>query len=370
MKTTSRRLVRTWLIGIFVGTLLIALTSPWFVRSYLPLHADPIRGVWTLPAASTYRWRSEGYADSQIGFLGMPGKGMSGKGNDGSAIDSAVKDGVKKRISLWGDSQAEGVCLDDADKLFAQIERESSGEIDVFPLARSGEDAADWVTQMPAVERALNLDHHVLLIAQLSDLEAAVEAPVPSPSDSDASMAKNALAARLPAFVIQSARHLLTENDGVTRRQLRFGLGPVWPATDEGDLVEALAPSDLESKAELPEEKRREKWRKALAKVRAASELPITLLYAPLSPHIIDGQVRWDDPDSDDFHLMRSVAEEFGLQLIDARDALRDSVQQQGRWPHGFHNGQIGAGHLNQVGNEILASQLADALLRGRESRN
>ncbi|MGB1816105.1 MAG: hypothetical protein ACPHJ3_12185, partial [Rubripirellula sp.] len=51
-------LLGRWLLGVVVGTCLIAGTSPFFLRSYLPLNADPVRGVWTLPPDSEYRWRS------------------------------------------------------------------------------------------------------------------------------------------------------------------------------------------------------------------------------------------------------------------------------------------------------------------------
>jgi hypothetical protein len=45
------------------------------------------------------------------------------------------------------------------------------------------------------------------------------------------------------------------------------------------------------------------------------------------------------------------------LIVIDTREQLRRSAQ-QGRWPHGFHNGYIGQGHLNAVGNSLVAAHL------------
>ncbi len=377
MKRTSRELppeVRSiagwtlllrWAFGAMVGTCLIAISSPLFLRSYLPLHADPVRGVWTLPPDSNYRWRSEGYADSAIGPLGMPGKkqGMPSKATDldASSVPTPLdRQGesaefaqpgqrIPSRIALWGDSQAEGVAVHDADKLFAQIEQASQGRADVFPLARSGEDAADWVTQMPRVEKHLGIDQHVILVVEPEDLLAAVNAPVSSPSSDDASAANAALAARLPAFVIQAARNLLREPDGATPRRLRFGVGPVQSAAEV---------VDHSSQALTGQEG--DRWLAALSAVRKATELPVLLLYAPLSPHIIDGKIRWQDPTADQFRSLREAAEKLGIAVVDARGGLRDSVVSQGRWPHGFHNGRIGSGHLNQVGNEILAAKLID----------
>ena len=347
MKTTSLRLIILWGVGFGVGTLLVGLTSPLFVRSYLPLQANSVRGVWTLPAGTTYRWRSEGYANSRIGPDGMPGK---------TAID-ASRPAPDSRVALWGDSQAEGVCLDDSDKLFAQIARVSEGKLDVYPFARSGEDAADWVTQMAAVEKEFGIDQHVILVAELSDLLSAANAPIPPPSEDDVEAANRAIASRLPAFVIQAARFLLREEDGATPRKLRFSIGPVEsPSIDAG-------PSEVAPESEVD---RGAKWRSPLAAIRSATERPITLLYAPLVPQIVSGDVRWTDPEDADYQAVREQALQLGLKMVDARSSMRQSAE-AGRWPHGFHNGQIGVGHLNRFGNQRLASEVVDRLVRDDE---
>ncbi len=253
--THWRSVMVTWLVGAVVGTLLIACTSPLFIRSYAPLHADALRQVWTLPPATTYRWRSEGYADTHVGPHGMPGR---------QTLDSSTQNAV--RVALWGDSQAEGVCVADPDKLFAQSESIAAGKVAVLPLARSGEDAAAWVTQIPRVEQSLQIDAHVLLIVELSDLVAATGAPVAPPSDSDVAAAHAAIAGRLPAFIIQAARHLLTEPDETTRRELRFGIGPIVSRPDEGVQITFAPPYD---------------WQPTLAILRQSTQRPIVILYAP-----------------------------------------------------------------------------------------
>ena len=120
MISTPRRLILAWIVGSLVGTAVIAITSPLFVRSYVPLTADPVRGVWTLPEGHAYRWRSEGYADTRIGPLGMPGK---------TSLGPRKPDCL--RVALWGDSQAEGVCVGDHQKIFAQAEGLRDGGVAV-----------------------------------------------------------------------------------------------------------------------------------------------------------------------------------------------------------------------------------------------
>jgi len=183
-----------------------------------------------------------------------------------------------------------------------------------------------------------------MLIVDLPDLLAAVEAPLPPPSDTDVAVANAAIAARVPAFVIQAARHLLTEPDGVTRRRLRFGVGPI----GQTSVVAAASAAPID-------------WLPSLRAIAESTDRPLVLLYAPKVPHIVDGQVVRTDPDADAFAEMKSAAESIGMTVIDARPALRQSAE-SGHWPHGFHNGQIGAGHLNPRGYAVIASLLVDAV--------
>lgn len=337
------RHVAWWLIGGLVGTCLIAVTSPWFVRSYLPLRVDPVRETWTLPPGADYRWRSEGYATTQIGPLGMPGKTSLSSGSAAAPQRRTI------RVALWGDSQAEGVAVADSEKLFAQAEQLAAVAdlpMAVYPLARSGEDAAVWLTQMPAVERELEIDVHVMLIVDLPDLLTAHEAPLAPVQDSGGGGMRAALAAHLPDFVLQAARHVLTEADGSTPRTLRFSLGPV--ATDPPQLPPAEPDHD---------------WPKRMESIAAIAERPVIILHAPPVPQIIGGRVQTEGPWADSVAEMQRAAEAQGITVVSARAALLESAA-EGRWPHGFHNGRIGSGHLNATGYRIVARRLVQAVER------
>ena len=339
MRIPSSRKLGNWIRGTLAGTLIVALTSPLFVRSYLPLQVDPVRGVWTLPPQHTYRWRSEGYANTFIGPLGMPGRRTLPPGESGSV-----------RVALWGDSQAEGVCVTDDLKLHAQIERECGGKCTVFPLARSGEDAAVWLTQIPEVERQLRVDVHLILIVDLPDLLTAPLAPLP-PVAGDHAQAS--IAASLPAFVIQAARNLLTEADQQTPRKLRFTVGPA------PRLSETVGRS--EDTVTQRGEGLDDRWREAVDAIRAATELPVVIAYAPHAPQIVGGQADLTNAAESDLLTMQSAASARGLTVIDLSDPFRDAVN-AGIWPRGFHNGYIGSGHLNSDGYQIIARHVAPAI--------
>ena len=348
------RLLFKWTMGILVGTLLIALTSPWFVRSYLPLVVDPIRKTWVLKPGSEYRWRSEGYANSKIGPLGMPGRTQSIPNIPqlGSTESSGEPAQLvpRLRIALWGDSQVEGVCVPDTDKLFAVTERLSGGAVEVFPLARSGEDAADWLTQISTVERYLKIDLHVLMVVDLEDLFTAPLAPLSPPSNAYVNAANAAIAARFPAFIIQAARNLLTEGDGATPRKLRFGLGPV------GDPVGGVAVTDSAEVRGDPVF-----WSDLMRSIRQSTAKPIWILDAPVLPLVVGGKIQSDRSHESEYKQMRAAAMENHVLVVSAKDALIREAN-QGRWPHGFHHGRIGSGHLNPIGNQVIAEVLLRAI--------
>ena len=355
---TVGRLAVRWFLGGVVGTCLIAFSSPWFVRSYQPLVVDPIRKTWVLPPNAHYRWRSEGYAETQIGPLGMPGRTQSLQINANPTPSSSSKPlriaPQPLRIALWGDSQVEGVCVADADKLFATMERLSEGRAKVFPLARSGEDAADWLSQIPHVEDYLGIELHLFLIADLEDLLSAPNAPLASPDETDVKAANSAIASRYPAFLIQAARNLLMENGGSNRRSLRFGLGPV-------DSASPASKHSPEAEATLGSE-RLARWNDSISSIRQSTGKPIWIFNAPVAPQIIDGRIVQTTQSHLDLDAMQNAASTHQIFYLSARADFAHAVG-EGCWPHGFHNGRIGSGHLNAEGNRILAERLIRELL-------
>ena len=329
-------LVARWFIGALGGTLIIAATSPLFIRSYLPVVVDPLRGVPTLQPGGHYRWRSEGYATTGIGPFGMPGKTELPAPGDRSL-----------RVALWGDSQAEGVSLPDRWKLFAEAERLAPADrpMTVFPFTMSGEDVSLWLPQMPRVESELSIQAHVILIAELDDLRPALDSPQRPPHPrSVATFDAATLARSLPAFAIHAGRRLLTEADGDTRRRLRFTPGPQRRETGARGQPEIAFD-----------------WPAIMARVRAATVLPIVILYAPQVPAVVHGRVVTEPPHANQVQVMKSAAAASDLHLVDLRERLlRSGIG--GTFPHGFHNGQIGVGHLNADGYRILAGAMVEAL--------
>ncbi|WP_182869641.1 hypothetical protein [Stieleria mannarensis] len=331
---------RRWITGVLIGTALVGVTSPLFVRSYVPRTNDPVRGVAVLQPGAHYRWRSEGYATTRIGPMGMPGK-TSFPAEDRSAI----------RLTLWGDSQAEGVCVDDHDKIAAQLSRLSSDQIQIYPFARSGDDCNDWIPQIAALaentETRGRIDAHVFLIVEWSDWCIEIDE-----SPESISTTFSTISATLPAFVIQTVRNIITRGDGTTRRRLRFRPGPV-DAVRAGNVSGPVDQSNvrIESQSKL--------LALQLQRLRQGCDQPCIFVYAPMIPAITDGQVRWNDPDQRLFERFQRHCADHGFHVIDGRPAMK-SAAIEGEWPRGFHNGQFGVGHYNASGNRIIAERLLD----------
>jgi hypothetical protein len=339
MSANAKHLFVTWFLGAIVGTVIIAVTSPLFVRSYLPLRVDSVRGVYTLTPAPSYRWRSEGYADTVIGPLGMPGR-----------RDLPDTDSESLRVALWGDSQVEGFAVSDEEKIYAQTERMAASffadddamTLIVLPFARSGEDASDWISQFARVDAQLAVDVHVILMSELVDL-AAVRRPI---GTNETAKAKYEFANYVPAFVIQAARNILTTGEGRSLRKLRFSIGPI-TNIDKPNLHDAFERVD---------------WQTLMHAIASETTKPIVIVYAPALPSIVGSKIGWIDPDAIEFERLKQSAQPNGIVVVDLRDELLEAAG-NGRWPHGFHNGRFGSGHLNRIGNEIVAG----GVLRGIE---
>lgn len=342
-----------WLIGLSLGTLIIAATSPWFVRSYVPRRYDEIRHRVLLSPGESYRWRAEGYATTEIGPHGMMGRMTLPNAISSNAVRTDV-------IALWGDSQAEGVCVADSRKLWSQLQSELQirtatehrpRPVQVLPMASSGDDVSNWVAELGRSEAGFGVNEHVILLCEMVDLMGSI-APIDEWKDVDSAGLErmNEVTRWVPDFVLHAGRNLFTDPNTLAARRLRFGIGPVrrnnepTPVRFEADVDRAAA----------------ERWILAnLSALRDATDQPIWVVYAPRCPVIMDGTLRWNDPDEVLWSILLQNAAGHEIKLVDCRPAFRESVR-RGVFPHGFQNGRIGNGHLNSVGYRLITREFAE----------
>ncbi|MEO1528134.1 MAG: hypothetical protein AAFX06_22115 [Planctomycetota bacterium] len=316
-----------WLVGLSIGTCLIAVTSPLFVRSYVPREVDSLRKVAVLQPGSTYRWRREGYATTAIGPHGMFG------------VDS-VESNATLTLALWGDSQAEGACVADHEKIATMVKRLGDGSLHVLSFARSGDDCNDWIAQIPRVESAIGIDAHVFLVSEFSDWQVDVAEP-----NEHVDERLNGVSRFLPDFVVQAARNVVVTGNGDTRRVLRFRPGPM-PSHDS---LQASNETDAETDS-------LDAIRANVERVRDSTTKHCLFVLATEPPDVATGGGEL----SNDSRTARAFGgQQEGLGRLDLID-LTSTLQSSPRASRGFQNGQLGVGHLNAQGNRIIAQGVVE----------
>jgi hypothetical protein len=197
------------------------------------------------------------------------------------------------------------------------------------------------------------------MIVDMNDLLTATEAPLAPPSAADVAAGNASIAARVPAFAIQAVRHLLTESDETTPRRLQFSLGP----RHANHISASAATLASGSTQAFGDATRLQSWQASLRAIRQASTLPIVILYAPVTPQIVAGKIVYARSIDRESSAMSDAARQVGITVISAASELEQSAE-AGRWPHGFHNGYVGSGHLNATGNAVVASVLIESVRR------
>lgn len=361
-------MIKRWIIGLLGAFLLTWVAGRLGVDSILVRVADPDLQAITLRPGDRLAWRSEGWGMTSVGPHGLPGW---------QPRDAEL------RVALWGDSQVEGFCVEDADKIHQQVISlaSQSGDLDCdcLPLGRSGTDARDWRRRMPAVRTVLQPHRHVWLITDLEDLTSLANADSPSPvgpwAKASPSWVRVAAELRGEAF-FAGAKRLLLDPDAGGLRRLDFSLGPRTEAIpdlkttpqlkaspqlkaipSEGQGVDGLSGGDGDLAASLVAEQ--------LAELSKNFREPLLLVYAPGTPRIHHG---WQatHPDDERFETLRGAMAARGIEVLDLRPDFLDLWDRERKLPRGFPNGTPGLGHLNRDGNRIVASRIVAWLRKAR----
>jgi len=331
-----------WAVGLCGAFFVTWIVAPMLLNSILIRDRDPSLDTIMLREGDVIRWRSEGCANTLIGPHGLPGW------RPNHADVSVV---------LWGDSQVEGLCVDDDDKIANQVIRIANEShkfaIDCVPIARSGTDASDWARVTPNADRLFAPRLHVWVIAELSDLLAIIKE-----TDSDLTLTTpvSTTPVRLAKMIhaealFQVLRSLVFDPTTGHGRTLRWSLDRV------GDSTIATL------KRPLPEQRASE-IKKRLLGVRDSVDKRLLLVYAPAVPRIAK-TITSEHPDDEDWQTMRRVLAD-DIDVVDLRIELISRSAKTGRFPRGFDNGSPSIGHFNEFGNAIIADAIVDRIVENR----
>ncbi|TVP95471.1 MAG: hypothetical protein EA381_18775 [Planctomycetaceae bacterium] len=357
-------MTKSWIVGLLGASLLVYFAGRPFVDSILVRDFDDDLEMVTFRPGDTIRWRSEGRADTLVGPHGLPGW---------------QPNGADFRVVLWGDSQVEGLCVADRDKIHQQLIDQvawyDSGlpfTCDCMPMGRSGTDARDWRDGMPAADRLWKPELHVWVVTDLEDLTALGTPTMPRSTTWSAPSSRAVrLAHQLRADVLVAIARKRLRDPAGGWRSLDFAIGPRGTAaptsldSPNGNTAPArnTAVGGLGLSDQVPAGNTEidEATVAEVERIAAEQAGRLLLVYAPATPRIHNGWLP-NHPDDERFDSIQARLAARGIDVLDLRPDFR-ALWDQWRLPtRGFHNGTPGLGHLNRAGNSLIARRIVGAL--------
>lgn len=356
---STAALLRRWFTGILGSWAVVWAAGPWVVNSILVRVQDPALRVATLRPGDLIRWRSEGWGDTLVGPHGLPGW---------------QPHSAATRIILWGDSQVEGVCVHDPQKIHSQVigiaQSQQGLQVDCVPMGRSGSDARLWRDLMDEAQALWDPELHVWVITDLSDLTSLARSDDERspPWEPSPRWVRAAAALRAEAIFAAGRRVLLSPIDG-QRRRLNFSVGPrTTPAPGSGRVSEILADDAGYRRTEALDARLAAAVATEIIRLSTEYDGALAILYAPASPTLGRPLVT-AHPEDALFQRIRDALPADEIAVIDMRSEFGRLWSAQRRLPRGFHNGLPGYVHLNADGNRLIARAIVDLVserLRGR----
>ena len=346
---STAAILRRWVTGILASWAVVWAAGPSVVNSILVRVHDPALGVATLRPGDLIRWRSEGWGNTWVGPHGLPGW---------QPLDAAA------RIVIWGDSQVEGVCVHDPQKIHRQViaiaQAEQGLQVDCIPMGRSGADALLWRDLMDEAQSLWDPTLHVWVITDLSDLTvlARGDNQRPRPWQTSPGWVRTAAVLRAEALFAAGRRVLLSPVDG-QRRRLSFTLGPRPAHAPASEQASARLAADGEHRSTAVRDAQlAETVAAEITQLSAKYGGTLVILYAPAVP-TLGRPLETSHPDDALFERIRDALPSEEIPVIDMRSEFVRLWSIQRRLPRGFHNGVPGYGHLNVDGNRLIAQAIA-----------
>lgn len=364
---SASRLIWRWAVGLLGAWALTWLAGPWIVDSILVRVEDPDLQLVTLREGDLIRWRSEGWARTTVGPYGLPGW----QPNDAS-----------ERLVLWGDSQLEGVCVNDDEKIAHQLvstaRKDLKRTIECIPFGRSGTDAIDWIDQLEAVDRHWRPEFHVWIVAELSDLQCLADGKQgrrtasrwEKPSNRWFALAKDWRAEA--AFHV--ARKLLLDPSTGQPRSLRWSLGPIRNPNLSPQTLHTGTVSSGTGDADVAATKESRPDPTALVadlilQVNESLNDRLIVLYVPAVPRFV-ADVVMTHPDDAAWERLASALADRKVRVVDCRPRFLEHWEQHRTITRGFHNGTPSYGHLNATGNRLVCDAIIDTLRNAPRGAN
>lgn len=365
----STGLTFRWLVGFGFSLMAIWAVTAWFSENYYPREWNSQLKRNVAVSGSTFQQRSEGWATTRFGELGLVGQ-------DGPLEAETPK------VLIWGDSFVEAFHVDDDDKMHRQWESmapEVGFEgMQCVAVGHRWWSVADYLFLMPRMESAVeNARLHVVHLHTLQDIlpdryrgdrmslflsepelhfeEYANEYQVPEPPAEESLLSRSLFAAKAHFFLRMKAQLTSLANG----KGMRFALGRQQGTDPSGDggvreWNQMLDPDWIQGPAPT------EAWDFALSELQTAASAPILFVYAPATPSLDRGRAVLENPEQEWVKKFEKRCRAEGIGFVNLDEAFRKFVNLAGDYPRGFSNSRPWEGHYNREGHRLVARAILE----------
>ena len=130
---------------------------------------------------------------------------------------------------------------------------------------------------------------------------------------------------------------------------------------DDIEEVKGCDDSDMDVQA-LLYNKELDQYMKKLGKLADESGIVLILFYLPSVMINEDGSIGIG-VDLEEISKISSVCQNYGIRFVDMSEAFSNNYQKNYELPYGFSNTEIGHGHLNRIGHNLVANELYKTIL-------
>ena len=333
-----RDMVRNWVVGLALSTAIAWCLGPLLLDSILIRRHDPLLQAITLEPDSIVRWHSEGSGKTLVGPHGAAGW--------------QPKD-QRRRIIWWGDSQLEGFCVDDDQKICNLIAAGSiqfDSPVDCISCGLSGTSAIDWVARMATADELWRPEYHVWLITEFSDLNSLVTLKTMAERQ-PTGLALRQLAEFHGEALFHAVRNIAIDRVSSEPRRLEWRIGP----------RNAKPMQSVQPKMDMSNEVTPIKLVEQIVRIANRIDNRLLLIYAPDVPQVFGSHSSTNEVDVAFNELVKGLIAE-SLDVIDMRPGFTHLYETDHLLPRGFSNSYPGLGHLNQIGNRLISESFLNWL--------
>lgn len=337
MRTEALR----WSLGALGALLVVWAASAVLLDTVAPLVFEPEVTRHVRASGTVYQHRSEGWATTRVGRLGING-----------VPDAAQLKGPK--IAIWGDSFMDALQVNDEDKtaqVLTRLLHEAGRPETAFAVAQGGLSPADYYFLMPAYEQAITeITAHVVVLGDSDDILPDKNAPCRSRFLSSPPRLEPGLCPPTPLALA------LTKTLYRSRTAFLFDLYSRLQSRDWRLLPRIRhLPAPVHSR---PDEPAPHAWDFLLQALRKQAQGNLVIVYCPRVPRTDREGVRLDDPNGRIMAGFADACARNGVAFLNLTDALAREYERTATPSRGFFNTPPSSGHMNPSGHRVLARAL------------